>query len=316
MLRSAQAESLRRVHLLISAGKGRGDVFSGQSQSDAEADRRRALAPGILDHAIGDDTAVIVGGGADEERELIAAEANQDVVAAVKAQQEVGERLKDAVAFLMAVGIVDGLEPGEIEEQAGPVRLLLLEVRSPGVEIPAIEAARERVAEAEFLEPRLHFFPRRDVAHQGPHASRHPGGVEDKGRVGFGGEVGSVHPSHGELAKVLVAAADIALSLALGQAALDPLPRLRVSAVIIGLGEDVARRHVRDVLGSATEHLAREAIHESHLLGRDVALEKGFWKLETEILQILSQRGKFGFEGVDLGGHGCAQDTESGPLGG
>lgn len=118
--------------------------------------------------------------------------------------------------------------------------------------------------------------------------------------MGLGGEMGPVLPAHGELAKVLGPAADIALPAALGIAALDPFARRSVRARVVALGEDVARRHGGDILWRTAKDLAGEAIHEGHALGRDVAFEKGIRKLEAEILQILPQGGKFGFQGVDI----------------
>ena len=75
-----------------------------------------------------------------------------------------GEGLQDPVTLVMAPGVVDGLETGEVEEQAGQVSGVLFQFGPALVEVAAVEAPGERIAEAQLLEPGFHLLARSNVA--------------------------------------------------------------------------------------------------------------------------------------------------------
>ena len=223
-----------------------------------------------LDHAIGHGAAFVLHERPDEERELVAAQPHQDVLASVQSKEEVRERDEHTVALGMAVRVVDGLEAGEVEQKARPVGAVRFEFGPALVDVAAVETTGQGIADAHLLETSLHLLARRDVADQRADTTGASLRVHHECAVDLGGKDGAVAPLHVELAEVLVPAAHVAAA-ALLESLLDTLPRFDLGALVVAVGEDVLRGQVHDVLGGAAEDLAGEAVHEEDAFGREVA---------------------------------------------
>ena len=125
VLRAARA--LRRVHRRVGAGDQLGVAAAVGVHGDADRARDHDLAAlGLvrlreaLDQAVGDvGDALLRRHVAEQEQELVAADAGDDVLAARHRLQALADLLEDEVADRVAVGVVDRLEAVEVDEQQG-----------------------------------------------------------------------------------------------------------------------------------------------------------------------------------------------------
>jgi hypothetical protein len=124
-LRAARA--LRRVHRRVGAGDQLGVAAAVGVDGDADRARDHHLAAlGLvrlreaLDQAVGDvGDALLRRHVAEQEQELVAADAGDDVLAARHRLQALADLLEDDVADRVAVGVVDRLEAVEVDEEQG-----------------------------------------------------------------------------------------------------------------------------------------------------------------------------------------------------
>ena len=129
---------------------------------------RQAPLADRLEHALGDALRGVAVGVAQQDGELVAAEAGDDVGLADAVMQRAADRADDLVAGLVAAGVVDVLEAVEVEQEdralaavAGGVGDELGELL---VEAAAVEELGQRVVVGQVLQLVLEALALRDVA--------------------------------------------------------------------------------------------------------------------------------------------------------
>jgi hypothetical protein len=107
------------------------------------------FADTLIPEAVGDDACRRPGRGTEEHHELLAPVAARDVVLAERSVDELRNVAEDAVAVLVAVGVVDQLEVVDIDDDDGKWPLVALRVcgllAESALEVTPIEQTGERI---------------------------------------------------------------------------------------------------------------------------------------------------------------------------
>ena len=140
---------------------------------DALALERQAPLADRLEHALGDALRGVAVGVAQQDGELVAAEAGDHVGLADAVVQRAADGADDLVAGLVAARVVDVLEAVEVEQED---RALAAVARGVGdvlgellVEAAAVEELRQRVVVGQVLQLVLEALALRDVADDAGH---------------------------------------------------------------------------------------------------------------------------------------------------
>ena len=147
---------------------------------DADADRRRHVDVVLLDaERLRDRVEQLLRDAAqhrriveilDDDHELVAAEARQQVGLAQRGRELARDALQELVADPVAERVVDVLEPVEVDEQHADATAAALRLRNrlrqALVQQQAIGQSGQRVARGHVLQPLLRLDPRRHVLHE------------------------------------------------------------------------------------------------------------------------------------------------------
>ena len=226
---------------------------------DALALERQAPLADRLEHALGDALRGVAVGVAQQDGELVAAEAGDHVGLADAVVQRAADRADDLVAGLVAAGVVDVLEAVEVEQED---RALAAVARGVGdvlgellVEAATVEELRQRVVVGEVLQLVLEALALRDVADDAGHDDAVVGVQHREHDVDR--ELGAVLA----LAPQLEAHAEGDLRVALGrrQHGGEALGDQRAGA----LGEELLDRAAQDLLAVVAEQLVGPRVGEA-----------------------------------------------------